>query len=230
MKLNYYSAGMKNNKMIIITKRSGDRTMKLLSVILLILFSINITGCVSMPRLTERENSDDTLVYGYVLLSNEGLPINLYLTDFSFKQIDPPTDAPYKSCEKYLGAVIFTIVKPGSYRIDSFKSFGGTRVGPIVGDPRYVNYKVPVQDNGFTIMKPGLFYFGAYEVNHSWSSGKVGYRIKKTYFASEEDVIIRILELTDKGTYWERALKYRLWQLRKWRNNNAKKKPLPAVD
>jgi hypothetical protein len=92
-----------------------------------------------------------------------------------------------------------------------------------------INYTVPVQDNGFTVTKPGLYYFGTFDVTNQINTGfstsnEVGYDIQMSSFPSEEDVIVRLLEIAQPGKYWEKMLQYRLRQLRQWRMYYEKKR------
>ena len=204
--------------------------MKHFAYALLLVLFLNLTGCATAARITERESPDEVLIYGYVMMSSLSGIDKYYLTNFTFKQIDPPSEEPYKYCGRYLGGVIYHVLKPGSYRIDSFKSFTSKSLGPYVLSQSYVNYTVPVKDNGFTVTKPGLYYFGTYDVVNRQNYMNVEYEVNRVNYPSEEDVIVRLLEFTDKGTYWEKMLNNRLSQLRKWRLPDGKKTRVPKVN
>lgn len=207
--------------------------MKKTAVWALIILSVLISGCASVPApvLGDRDEPDEALVYGYVRMRGINMPYRMYLTDFVFKQLSPQVDLTEKDCAIYLGSVFFYRVKPGQFRIDSFRSYGkGMSFSGINDDPSLtINYIIPVQDNGFTVTKPGLYYFGTFDVTNQINYGfttrnEVGYDIQMSSFPSEEDVIVRLLEIAQPGKYWEKMLQYRLKQLRQWRYYYEKKK------
>src|ERR1035437_6113468 len=189
---------------------------------------ISVWGCASDPRITESAGRDKVLVYGFMDIEQNNEPYKLWIDGLTFRKVEPPSDTPYFHSDWILGTLFFTFVEPGFYRLEKFSSYGYISMPFLFmdfGGRAIINYKIPVQGNGVKFEKPGVYYMGTFKViNDMKFLEESSFELKRIYYPSEEDLIVRLLEITDKGCYWEGVLKKRLAQLRQWRKYYDKNK------
>ncbi len=195
--------------------------LKYLRLFTVVLLLFTAMGCASAPRINDRYGKNVVLVYGFMDIKDWDKPYALWIDYMNFKKVDPPSETPYYKFSWVLGTVFFGFVEPGFYRLESFGARGQitTKFFFINStDEAIVHYKIPMQGNGFKFEKPGLSYIGSYEITNQVKAFEdATFETSRVYYPSEEDIIVRLLEITDKGTYWESVLQRRLAQLRQWR-------------
>ncbi len=168
-----------------------------------------VMSCATIQRITERTNEKTALVYGYFNLGDVSYQMNW----ISLLQFSPPTEKPYWGAAIKNGCFFNSNLVPGEYCIDSFGADNHT-------------YKISYEVGCFEIEKSDLYYFGAYEV--VWKDGKP-WTLKRTFKPGEAEVIEKILDSTDPGTYWDIKLRKRLSILREAeaRKANIPRAPSP---
>jgi hypothetical protein len=182
------------------------------SAVLLCVFAsctylINLAG--SNVSINERKNEKAALVYGYINMAAADQKISW----MSLLQIEPQTEKPYWYAGVKDGVFFTQGMVPGQYCINKFGSDGREFM---------MSYEVGC----FEVEKSDLFYFGSYEM--VWSDGKPK-TLKRSFSPGEDYCIEKLLEITDKGTYWEGKLKKRLAIIRdaRARRANIPRAPLP---
>ncbi len=180
---------------------------------------ITAAGCLQNVRIYD-DNDDDrpaALFYGYVGFKNSPASVN----EFLLKQLDPPTDKPYYYCQIYRG-VYFCYLPVGTYRIERFSSIQscGERC------TETISYNMPAQQNGFVITRPGLFYYNSVRIRQKMTqeflNTKIESSAEKADWPSEEQILERLLDITNKGSKIEKLIYSRLYQYRTMRRTNAK--------
>lgn len=174
-----------------------------------------LSGCVfnlrvdSFSRITERTDPEHSLVFGYFGPGGKATTINWV----SIQQYEPFTEEPYLDTGLIYGHFFNPEMPNGSFCVASVSashSFTSTR------------FNLNSDFGCFEIDKPGLYYFGSYQV---FITGKNA-ELKTLKQPDEEAIIKKILNYTDKNTYWEKEL---LKRLDKIKDIKARKARIPRA-
>lgn len=185
--------------------------MRIKQFLAAVLVMITVHGCTfnlrfdSFPRIGERTNPEHSLVFGYFGPGGKATTINWV----SIQQHEPFTEDPYLDTGLVYGHFFNPEIPKGSFCVASVAashSFTSTR------------FNLNSDFGCFEIDKPGLYYFGSYEV---FIAGKNA-ELKTLKQPDEEAVIKKILNYTDKNTYWEKELLKRLDKLKDIKARKAK--------
>lgn len=204
----------------------GGLVLKKRSLMMIILAAVVFTGCAG--PMIGKQDSNKVLVYGFMnIKGEEDEPYKMWIQSFKFRKVDPPSNEPDFYSDWMLGTLFFVFLDPGFYRLEEFKARGLMAYQFLIFKQEratIMTYQIPVQGNGFKFEKPGLYYFGTYEIINGVQNvlEESSFNMKRAYYPSEEDLIVRLLEETEKGCYWEGVLKKRLSQLRQRRKLNGK--------
>ena len=189
--------------------------MKIRHILVLTGFIFFMQGCVfnlrvdSFDRIRERTDPEHSLVFGYFGPGGKATTINWV----SIQQYEPFTEEPYLDTGLVYGHFFNPEIPKGSFCVASVAashSFSSTR------------FNLNSDFGCFEIDKPGLYYFGSYQV---FITGKNA-ELKVLKQPDEEAVIKKILNYTDKNTYWEKEL---LKRLEKLRDIKARKGRIPRA-
>lgn len=185
--------------------------MKKAGVVLFCFIVVLVSGCgFNRMVLQERADKNLSLFYGYVGFEENGP----HLTQFTLKKLDTDSDKAYYHCGLYRG-VYMSYLPPGVYRIEKFiatQYSGNTTIN--------YNYQMPAQGNGFEIKKPSLYFFNSVRIKNKTAafSTEFDYEVEKADWPTEEQVLERILDVVEPGTYIEKAITSRMMQYRKLRS------------
>jgi len=182
---------------------------KFLFFALAVVLAAIISGCAE--PLGVRSSKQASLVYGYLDMSEASSGVSY----FDFKQVLPKTDEPYHHAWVSDG-VFYDSLEPGSYSVDGFGGMSGLNIGCCnFGGERCI-YTFGSQDNGFRLKYATMYFMGSYKVKESggWFQ-ESKFEVVPVNSPTETEVLEKILANTEKGSEWEKYIKWKLEQLRK---------------
>jgi hypothetical protein len=189
--------------------RSVGKVFVLLFVVLLALGACATTGG---PLETEREN--DSLVFGYLDMSEA----KGHFDWVQMQQLQPPTDKPYYNFYVEDGVFWHPRVQPGTFKFIKFGGTDGLTAGPLrLFSSTSYEYAFPRQGQGEMdpiVDKQGLYYVGSYKVvvkkGGLFKPGE--FDIVPTGTPSEGELLQQLLAKAEEGE-WRSRIEQRLAEL-----------------
>ena len=143
----------------------------------------SLTACSSTPALHKPKSGSDSLVFGYIDMTDAPS----HLGRVSMKQLRPKTDKPYLSFWVVDGAFFRDEVGPGTYKFVKFGGYSAWKRADF-------NYAFPEQGKGALdreIDRPGLYYVGSYK-----------YQEVKTGFFEPDKFELVATSMPPSGSFW----------------------------
>ncbi len=174
-----------------------------------------LAACASTGGPLETEHNNDSLVFGYLDMSQA----KGHFEWVQMQQLQPPTDKPYYSCYVEKGLFWHPRVVPGTYKLTKFGGMDGLKIGTVhlFGSTQY-EYGFPRQGKGEldpVIEKPGLYFVGAYKVvvKRGGLFKPDEFDIQKLESPTEKELLQQLLAKSDKGE-WRARIEKRLAELK----------------
>jgi hypothetical protein len=190
---------------------------KMFIAVLALVIAAVFTSCAFNPELMEKLNPGTAFFYGYVGFDTNGAVLNSMLV----KKLDPGEEKPFYWCGIYRG-VFFCYLPQGNYRVEKFTSIESCGYNCTTT----INYNMPAQDNGFVIKNTGLYFLTSIRIKNKPTGGFFSDTVESTPekadWPSEEQILERLMDISQKGSNLQKMIYSRLMQYRKLRGTNAK--------
>ncbi len=182
--------------------------------VLLLAAAFVLGACATTGGPLEADREDDSLVFGYLDMSEA----KGHFDWVQMQQLQPPTDKPYYTFYVAEGVFWHPRVRPGTFKFIKFGGTSGVNAGPVrlFAGTSY-EYAFPRQGRGEMdpiVEKPGLYYVGSYKVvvkkGGLFKPGE--FDIVATGKPSEKELLQKILAKDDKGE-WRSRIERRLAEL-----------------
>lgn len=179
-------------------------------ILLLVAALAALTGCAGGGHGRDINDPSNSLVFGYVDMSEAPTKVS----GAQIMQVAPPTDKPYWGTDVREGLFYTYYLPAGSYKLATLHGSHFLR-----GEHRYSFPRQGGGDTAVRIDKPGIYFLGAYKYKTVktglFEQGK--FEIERASNPTEAELLQRLLDADAelKGSVWADKIRSRIARLKK---------------